>query len=68
MLMTILIIMAIIAASGFVGLGVSFIGHKLRLEDDDGQRKRATFHATQAACWPGVSPVRVNERIRKEFR
>jgi hypothetical protein len=55
MLMTLLmIIMAIIAASGFIGLGLSFVGHKLRVEEEReaGEQKRATFQATQAACWP----------------
>ena len=39
-----MIIMAIIAASGFVVLGLSFIGHKLRIGEkrEDEQRKRAT--------------------------
>jgi hypothetical protein len=55
MLMTLLmIIMAIIAASGFIGLGLSFVGHKLRVEEEReaGEQKRATFQATQAAGWP----------------
>ena len=49
-----MIIMAIIAASGFIVLGLSFLSHKLRLEEEReaGEDERATFEATQAAGWP----------------
>jgi len=55
MLMTLLmIVMAIIAASGFLALSLWFVDHKVRLEEEReaGERKRATFQATQAAGWP----------------
>ena len=55
MLMTlIMIIMAIIAASGLIALGVSFLGRRLQVEEEEEARehKGATFHATQAAGWP----------------
>jgi hypothetical protein len=55
MLMTLLmIIMAIIAASGFIALGLSFLDHKLRVEEERERRdhKHAVFQATQTAGWP----------------
>jgi hypothetical protein len=49
-----MIVMAIIAASGFIGLGVSFLGRRLQVEEEGeaGEHKGATFHTTQAAGWP----------------
>jgi hypothetical protein len=43
----VMIIMAIIAASGFIALGLSFVGHKLQAEKERkaGKHKRATFQA-----------------------
>jgi hypothetical protein len=49
-----MIIMAIIAASGFIALGLSFISHKLRVEEerDAAEHNRATVYATHMAGWP----------------
>jgi hypothetical protein len=49
-----MIIMAIIAASGFIVLGFSFVGHKLQVQKERqaGEHKCATFQAAQAAGWP----------------
>jgi hypothetical protein len=55
MLMTlVMMLMAIIAASGFIALGLSFIGHKLRVEEEReaGEDNRATVYATYVAGWP----------------
>jgi hypothetical protein len=54
MLMTVfMIIAAIFAGFGFIALGLSWLGHKLRVEEEReaGEHNR-TFHATQAVGWP----------------
>jgi hypothetical protein len=47
-----MIIMAIIAASGFIALGLSFISHKVRLEEE---REAANITALLSSppTWPG---------------
>jgi len=49
-----MIIMAVVASSGFIALGLSFISHKVRLEEEReaAEHNRATVYATHMAGWP----------------